>query len=217
MRCVAEVGLEYGLALNPGKTEVLCCRCNDKVRSPDGAGVKQKESMIYLGASLSADGRVDSEVARRIGAARADFRTPEGVGTCQPSCQGQGPHLRRLRRIILDVRPPNCVAIRRRKTPSGRLSREMLAQNMQHIALLHQPRPQRRGIGQGGLQHEAVYAHPGAAAGSGRPMCGSPRGHPHARGTATERWTSRASESRETAHDMGGRRLRRGCGNGWFH
>ena len=79
MRCVAEVGLEYGLALNPGKTEVLCCRCNDKVRSPDGAGVKQKESMMYLGASLSADGRVDSEVARRIGAARADFRALQRV------------------------------------------------------------------------------------------------------------------------------------------
>ena len=31
--------------------------------------------MVYLGASLSADGRVDSQVAPTIGAARADFRT----------------------------------------------------------------------------------------------------------------------------------------------
>ena len=34
---------------------------------------------MYLGASLSADGRVDSEVARRIGAARADFRALQRV------------------------------------------------------------------------------------------------------------------------------------------
>ena len=79
MRCVSDVGLECGLALNPGKTEVLCCRCNDRIRTRDGADVTQRESMVYLGASLSADGRVDSEVARRIGAARSDFRTLQRV------------------------------------------------------------------------------------------------------------------------------------------
>ena len=65
--------------MNPCKTEVLCCRCNDRIRTRDGTDVKQKESMVYLGASLSADGRIDSEVARRIGAARADFRTLQRV------------------------------------------------------------------------------------------------------------------------------------------
>ena len=65
MRCVSDVGLEYRLPLNPGKTEVLCCRCSDRMRTRDG--------------SLSTDGRVDSKVARRIGAARADFRTLQGV------------------------------------------------------------------------------------------------------------------------------------------
>lgn len=35
--------------------------------------------MVYLGASLSADGRIDSEVARRIGSAAADFRTLQRV------------------------------------------------------------------------------------------------------------------------------------------
>ena len=50
-----------------------------RIRARDGADVRQRESMVYLGASLSADGRVDSEVARRIGAARADFRTLQRV------------------------------------------------------------------------------------------------------------------------------------------
>ena len=79
MRCVSDVGLEYPLALNPGRTEVMCCRCNDRIRARDRADVRQRESMVYLGASLSADGRVDSEVARRIGAARVDFRTLQRV------------------------------------------------------------------------------------------------------------------------------------------
>ena len=79
MRCVSDVGLENGLALNPGKTEVLCCRCNDRVRTRDEADVRHRESMVYYGASLSADGRVDSEVARRIGAAKADSRTLQRV------------------------------------------------------------------------------------------------------------------------------------------
>ena len=79
MSCVSDVGLEYGLALNAGKTEVLCCRFNDRIRTRDGADVRQKESMVYLGTSLSADGRIDSEVARGIGAARADFWTLQKV------------------------------------------------------------------------------------------------------------------------------------------
>ena len=32
-RCVSDAGLEYRLALNPSKTEALCCRCNDKIRT----------------------------------------------------------------------------------------------------------------------------------------------------------------------------------------
>ena len=48
MRCVSDVGLEHGLALNPGETEVLRCRCNDRVRTRDGADVRQRESMAIL-------------------------------------------------------------------------------------------------------------------------------------------------------------------------
>ena len=33
MRCVSDVGLEYVLASSPGKTEVMCCRCNDRIRT----------------------------------------------------------------------------------------------------------------------------------------------------------------------------------------
>ena len=196
MRCVSDVGLEYGLALNPGKTEVLCCRCSDRIRTRDGADVRQRESMMYLGASLSADGCVDSEVARRIGAARADFRTLQRVWAhanlavkdkvriyeaCVVSSLTYG-----LQAAWLPVAA---------ETPFGRLSRKMLAQNMQHTALLHQPRLQRRCAHQGRLQHEAVLAHPSAATGIGRPLRCSSRGHSHERGSATERWTSHFGRS----------------------
>ena len=46
---------------------------SSSIRTPDGNTVKNKQSLIYLGSSLSSDGRVASEVGRRIGQAKADF------------------------------------------------------------------------------------------------------------------------------------------------
>ena len=44
---------------------------------PDSHGndVKMKDAIIYLGALLSADGKPNSELSRRIGAAQADFKS----------------------------------------------------------------------------------------------------------------------------------------------
>ena len=75
MSCVQEVGSEYGLALNWKKVEALPVRCEALIQTPKGNNVEQKESMQYLGALLSADVRVTSELGRRIGLAHADVKT----------------------------------------------------------------------------------------------------------------------------------------------
>ena len=77
MNCIGRLGEEYGLGFNVSKLEMLCANCDVSVRAPGGGEgkVKRKDNMVYLGATLAADGRVDSEVARRLGMAHADFKT----------------------------------------------------------------------------------------------------------------------------------------------
>jgi hypothetical protein len=74
MDCVEEFGAEYGLALNWQKIEVLPARREAAMTTLNGSAVKQKDNMFYLGALLSADGRVGSELSRRLGMAQADFK-----------------------------------------------------------------------------------------------------------------------------------------------
>jgi hypothetical protein len=73
MDSIAAVGKQYGLAFNWAKLEVLRVRHDGHIQSPIGGHVKEKESMVYLGGLLAADGRMGSELARRLGAAAADF------------------------------------------------------------------------------------------------------------------------------------------------
>ena len=75
MRIIGELGKEYGLSFNFDKLEVLCARCDAKIIKQDGTTVDQKDPLKYLGATLASDGRIDSEVSRRIGLAHADFRS----------------------------------------------------------------------------------------------------------------------------------------------
>ena len=44
-----------------------------KVRRPDGSPFEESGYMQYLGGLLSGDGRVDSELSRKLGAAKGDF------------------------------------------------------------------------------------------------------------------------------------------------
>ena len=60
-------------SFNWSKLELLRVRHEGHVRLPTGKDVKEKDVLIYLGGVLSADGRVSSELARRLGAAAADF------------------------------------------------------------------------------------------------------------------------------------------------
>ena len=76
---VAEAGREYGLSFNWKKLELLPVRASAKIRKPDGTLVKPAESMLYLGSLLAADGKITSELGRRMGMAQNDFAAFEKV------------------------------------------------------------------------------------------------------------------------------------------
>lgn len=75
MECIGSAGAEYGLVFNWSKLEALPVRTTAEIRKPDGTLVTSKDSMMYLGSLLAADGRVGSELGRRLGLAQRDFRS----------------------------------------------------------------------------------------------------------------------------------------------
>ena len=60
MQIVATEGAKYGLRLN---------------NNEDGAPIKSKASLKYLGALLQKTGRIDSEIGAKIGTAKSEFRS----------------------------------------------------------------------------------------------------------------------------------------------
>ena len=79
MDCIGQAGQEYGLSFNWSKLEALPIRTTAAIVKPDGTHVECKQAMVYLGSQLSADGRITSELGRRIGMARCDFQTLQKV------------------------------------------------------------------------------------------------------------------------------------------
>jgi hypothetical protein len=75
MQAIAAAGANYGLKYNWKKLEALPIRCQACIAKPDGTEIAQKDSIVYLGAVLCADGSIGPELSRRIGAARRDFDT----------------------------------------------------------------------------------------------------------------------------------------------
>ena len=73
LESIAQAGQEYGLTFNWKKLEVLPVRIEAKIVTPTHEQVTNKESMVYLGSLLPADGRIASEIRRRLGAAQADL------------------------------------------------------------------------------------------------------------------------------------------------
>ena len=63
------------MEVHPAKFQLLQVRCNDKVCTEDGQQVSAVPSLDYLGSTLASDGSVAGELSRRIGIAKADFRT----------------------------------------------------------------------------------------------------------------------------------------------
>ena len=73
MKAVEAAGANYGLECNWKKLEVLSIGCDPQLRRPDGVLIPQKQSLVYLGAVLSASGTIQAELSRRLGKARSEF------------------------------------------------------------------------------------------------------------------------------------------------
>ena len=74
MQCVGEIGSEYGLSLNWKKIEMLDVGHGGTIRKADSTVLHGKDSTVYLGSTLSADGRIATELGRRIGLAEQVFK-----------------------------------------------------------------------------------------------------------------------------------------------
>jgi hypothetical protein len=68
-------GRRFGMELHHDKFQLLQVNADGLVHLPSGTAVPASPSMGYLGTTLAEDGRIRSELGRRIGIARADFDT----------------------------------------------------------------------------------------------------------------------------------------------
>ena len=71
---VESTGAEFGMVLHWDKTQAIAIGSHDCLHTSTGMPIENKDSMTYLGALLTADGRSDSELSRRLGLAHADFK-----------------------------------------------------------------------------------------------------------------------------------------------
>ena len=62
------------MVLHWGKTQSLPINSTDQVKQPDGTLMHEVTSLQYLGAVMDGHGRSDSEVSRKLGTAKGDFR-----------------------------------------------------------------------------------------------------------------------------------------------
>ena len=79
--CVYTARRRNGLQINWTKVDLFGVRCYPQVQNQDGVDIQQKGSIQYLGALISADGGIQSELNRRIGMASTDFKVLDMVWT----------------------------------------------------------------------------------------------------------------------------------------
>ena len=79
-QAIETAGKEFGMTLHWGKTQALAVCSEPGLRDPDGNLFEDSGSLVYLGGLLTSDGRSDSQVSRRIGAAMGDFRAGDMQG-----------------------------------------------------------------------------------------------------------------------------------------
>ena len=71
---IERIGGTYGMMLHWNKTQALSICTTEKILRPDGTPIEEKGALQYLGASIYSDGRADSELSRKLGAARAAYQ-----------------------------------------------------------------------------------------------------------------------------------------------
>ena len=74
VRAVARAGETLGMTLHWDKFQLLSVKSQPTISTPAGVRIDSADKLCYLGATLSDDGLVDSEITRKIGVARSDFR-----------------------------------------------------------------------------------------------------------------------------------------------
>ena len=77
---VGEAGRNFGLQLHADKFQLLQIGKDGRIHTSNGTAIEARESMVYLGALITTDGRIQPELARR-GAAHTDFRALSKVWT----------------------------------------------------------------------------------------------------------------------------------------
>ena len=73
LTAVCRAGQMYGLELHSGKFQLLNVNCNIELAADSGEPLTGSNEVAYLGSTLSADGSVNHELCRRIGAAKGVF------------------------------------------------------------------------------------------------------------------------------------------------
>ena len=79
LHSVASAGSKYGMELHYGKLQLLQVQTQAHIRSPANDQIPPADHMQYLGATLDAEGRAGSELARRMGTARGGFNALRAV------------------------------------------------------------------------------------------------------------------------------------------
>ena len=74
LAAVSSAGSTYGLELHWGKLQLIKVRCSTAVHRPDLSTIEPQSNLLYLGSLVSDDGRISSELARRLGMASGEFR-----------------------------------------------------------------------------------------------------------------------------------------------
>lgn len=70
INAVVTEGAKYGLELHWGKTYQMDINANASIRRPNGEVSEKKRSVVYLGGLISCDGKVASEIRRRVSECR---------------------------------------------------------------------------------------------------------------------------------------------------
>lgn len=70
---VEEIGATYGMALHWDKTQAMSVCSDSRIVKSNGTEIPPATSLKYLGATVDAHGRLDSEVSRKLGLAKSDF------------------------------------------------------------------------------------------------------------------------------------------------
>ena len=67
-------GRDYGLQVHWGKVCLVKVCADSPIHGPSGQVLEAKDSMLYLGSTIHANGKFGCEVSRKIGAASAEFK-----------------------------------------------------------------------------------------------------------------------------------------------